>query len=134
VSLFLYLDARGQRHALRAATETLAVVQRQTEEHDRQLARVTRAMAVFAGPPAADERIEPPLAVRIGTEVLELDAETVARIDALAEDLNAGRFDRALLQRVIEAGFDELSEGARVSGEVPVEPRDRKSDESDSDE
>jgi hypothetical protein len=72
--------------------------------------------------------------VRIGTEVLELDAETVARIDALTEDLNAGRFDRALFQRVIEAGFDEVSEGARASGEVPVEPRDRESDESDSDE
>lgn len=58
-----------------------------------------------------------PLAVQVGREVVELDADTVARLEALQSDINAGRLDGALLQRVIEAGFDVAADGARESGE-----------------
>lgn len=57
------------------------------------------------------------LAVQMGGEVVELDADTVARIEALQDDVNAGRLDGGLLQRVIEAGFEVAGEGAPDSGE-----------------
>ena len=38
------------------------------------------------------------LAVQVGGEVIALDADTVARIEALQGDVNAGRVDGALLQ------------------------------------
>jgi hypothetical protein len=63
-----------------------------------------------------------PLAVKLGTEVVELDAETIARIEALKEDVNAERTDGRLLQRVIEAGLDQTEQGDRVSREVQREP------------
>jgi len=70
-----------------------------------------------------------PLAVKVGTEVVELDAETIARIEALKEDVNAGRTDGHLLQLLIEAGLDKAELGDRVSGEVPREPEADDSDE-----
>jgi hypothetical protein len=69
-----------------------------------------------------------PLAVKVGAEVVELDAGTVARIEALQEDAKAGRLDGSLLLRVIDAGLSE-AEGPRVSGEAPCEPVDRDSGE-----
>ncbi len=57
------------------------------------------------------------LTVQMGGEVVELDADTVARIEALQGDVNAGRLDGALLQRVIEAGFDVAGDGAPESGD-----------------
>jgi hypothetical protein len=70
-----------------------------------------------------------PLAVKVGAEVVELDAETIARIEALKEDVNAGRTDGHLLQLLIEAGLDKAEQGDRVSGEVPREPEAHDSDE-----
>jgi hypothetical protein len=75
----------------------------------------------------------PPLAVKVGTEVVELDAETIARIDALREDVNAGRTDGRLLQLLIDAGLDKAEQGDRVSGEVPRAPEDRGAEEASQD-
>ncbi len=57
-----------------------------------------------------------PLAAQIGADVVELDEETVARIEALQDDVNAGRLDGSMLQRVIEAGLDVAGDGAPPSG------------------
>lgn len=67
------------------------------------------------------------LSVKTGDEVVNLDADTVARIESLRDDVNAGRLDGTLLQRVISAGFTAAGEGARASGEVTRS--DRESDE-----
>jgi hypothetical protein len=71
----------------------------------------------------------PPLAVKLGAEIVELDAETIARIEALAGDVNAGRMAGDLLQRVIDAGLANAERGDRISGEVRREPRAGDSDE-----
>ena len=64
------------------------------------------------------------LAVQVGGEVVELDADTVARIEALQGDVKAGRLDGAVLQRVIEAGFEVAGDGAPDSGEHVVASND----------
>lgn len=73
--------------------------------------------------------IPQPLAVKLGAEIVELDAETLARIEALTEDVNAGRIAGDLLQRAISAGLDKAEQGDRISGEVRREPEDRDSNE-----
>ena len=70
-----------------------------------------------------------PLAVKVGTEVVELDADTIARIEALKEDVQAGRTDGHLLQLLIEAGLHKAEHGDRISGEVPRAPEDGDADE-----
>lgn len=70
-----------------------------------------------------------PLAVKLGADVVELDAETIARIEALQEDVNVGRIDGRLLQRVIDAGLEQAEHGDRISGEVQREPGGRDPDE-----
>lgn len=95
----------------------------------------TRAEAVPPGPSEPQHRQtltiemvrptpEPPqlLAVNIGTEIVELDAETIARIDALKENVNAGRTNGRLVQLLIEAGLAKAEHGDRASGEVPHAP------------
>ena len=78
-------------------------------------------------PPPAETR--PPLAVKLGAEVVELDAETVARIDALQEDVNVGLVDGRLLQLLIDAGLEKAERGDRISGEVQREPAEDDEDE-----
>lgn len=85
--------------------------------------------AVVSGGPAKARETPSPLAVKLGNEVVELDAETIARIDALKEDVNAGRADGHLLQRVIEAGLDKTEQGNRDSGEMQREPEAHEADE-----
>jgi hypothetical protein len=63
-----------------------------------------------------------PLAVNVGTEIVELDAETIARIEALKEDVNAGRTDGRLVQLLLEAGLAKAEHGDRASGEAPRAP------------
>ena len=153
VCVLLALDARGERKALRAALDAM---QRRAQGQDEQIGNLARALTrvstgqLRAGPrnpvpaPAPVElesMTEPqrrqslpvestqPLAVKVGTEVVELDAETIARIDALKEDVNAGRKDGRLLQLVIEAGLDKAEQGDRVSGEVQREPEAHDADE-----
>jgi hypothetical protein len=75
-----------------------------------------------------------PLVVKVGDEVVELDAETVARIEALTEDVTAGRIDSTMLRRLIDAGLHKVGKAAPPSGkdeedEEDEEPRD--TDESD---
>lgn len=96
-------------------------VTRMTEPQWRQALTVERVRPAVETPS--------PLAVKVGTEVVELDAETIARIEALKEDVNAGRTDGRLLQRVIEAGLDKAEQGDRVSGEMQREPEAHDSDE-----
>jgi hypothetical protein len=67
--------------------------------------------------------------VKLGAEVVELDAETVARIDASREDVNAGLVDGRLLQLLIDAGLEKAERGDRISGEVQHEPEEQDSDE-----
>lgn len=74
--------------------------------------------------------IPPPLAVKVGAEIIELDAEIVARIEALREDVNAGETAGDLLQRLIEADFTRAEQGDRISGEVSRVSGDRGLDES----
>lgn len=54
-------------------------------------------------------RVEPPrlrpMTVKAGSEVIELDPELVARIEALAQDVRAGKVGSAFLQEIIKAGF-----------------------------
>ncbi len=153
VCVLLALDARGERKVLRAALDAM---QRRAQGQDEQIGTLARALTRIstgqlpAGPrnpvpaPASVElesMNEPqrrqslpvetpsPLAVKLGTEVVELDAETIARIEALKEDVNAGRTDGHLLQRVIEAGLDKTEQGNRVSGEVQREPEAHDADE-----
>jgi len=57
------------------------------------------------------------LAVQLGADVVELNAETVARIEALRDDVNAGRLDGSRLHQVIEAGLGVAGDGARESGD-----------------
>jgi len=70
-----------------------------------------------------------PLAVKLGTEVIELDPETIARIEAVQEAVAAGRDEGHLLQLLIEAGLDNAEQGGRISGEVPHAPEMGDSDE-----
>lgn len=65
-------------------------------------------------PPTATPR---PLAVQMGTEVVELDADIVARIEALTEDVNAKRVEDPTLARLIQAGLNKVEEEAPESGE-----------------
>lgn len=65
-----------------------------------------------------------PLSVNVGGEVVDLDADTVARIEALQEYVNAGRHDGTVLQRLVEAGFTVVGEGRRESGDHVVASND----------
>jgi hypothetical protein len=144
VGLLLILDARGERKALRAALDAM---QRRAQGQDEQMGAIAQALTRISKgqlPPAPRRpapasapvelgsmteaqrrqaltvemvRPELPMAARVGAEVIELDAETVARIEALQEDVNAGRVDGSLLQRVIDAGLEVVGEGAPPPGE-----------------
>jgi hypothetical protein len=72
----------------------------------------------------ARPEVQRQLAVQIGAEIVALDAETVARIEALREDVNAGRLDGSTLQRVIEAGLGVAVDGVRESGDHGVASND----------
>ena len=82
---------------------------------------VQRTMA--AGGEAASSRAEEPtatprpLAVHVGAEIVELDADIVARIEALTEDVNAKRVEGPTLARLIQAGLNKVEEEAPDSGE-----------------
>ena len=65
-------------------------------------------------PPVATSRL---LAVQVGAEVVELDADIVARIEALTEDVNAKRLEGSMLEQVIQAGLQKVEEEAPDSGE-----------------
>lgn len=155
VGVLLILDARGERKALRAALDAM---QRRAQGQDEQLGAIAQALTrvsrgqlptVPRSPAPAPapvelgsmteaqrrqaltiEMVRPdlPMAVRVGAEVIELDAETVARIEALQEDVNAGRVDGSLLQRVIDAGLEVVGEGAPPSGEHALAQEDMGSD------
>jgi Tfp pilus assembly major pilin PilA len=55
-----------------------------------------------------------PLSVKMGAEIVELDPEIVARLEALAREVRAGRVGAAFLQQIIHAGFvaAEMEEAA----------------------
>jgi len=64
-------------------------------------------------PPVATSR---PIAVHVGAEVVELDADIVARIEALTEDFNEERVERSMLERLIQAGLQKVEDQAPDSG------------------
>ncbi len=66
------------------------------------------------------------ISVNVGAEIVELDADIVARLEALTDDVNAGRAAGTLLAQAIQAGLGQAKEQARDSGNMPVE---RESDE-----
>jgi hypothetical protein len=155
VGVLLILDARGERKTLRAALDAM---QRRAQGQDEQMGAIVQALtriskgSLPAAPRSPAPTLAPvelesmteaqrrqaltigmvrpdvPMAVRVGAEVIELDAETVARIEALQEDVNAGRVDGSLLQRVIDAGLEVVGEGARPSGEHVLAREDLDSD------
>lgn len=73
------------------------------------------------------------LAVRMGSEVVELDADIVARIDALTEDVHARRIEAPTLERLIQAGFAKVEEEAPDSGERGVSDSEEEEEEADDD-
>ena len=63
-----------------------------------------------------------PLALKVGTEVVELDAETVARIEALTDGVTTGQVDGTMLRRLLDAGINRALSRATVVEEEVCEP------------
>lgn len=140
VAVFVVLFATLVFLVLRARSKNDKSLRELHDAVDLLRGELERASPLRAHLPALQRReaprvkIEQPLVVKVGDEVIELDADTVARIEALTEDVTAGRIDSTMLRRLIDAGLHKAREAAPPSGEKEEDKEDkepRDTDESD---
>lgn len=130
---FIVLRIRSKSEkSLRELHDAVDLLRGKLESASLQSAHVVAGEVTGGAQRAAPQRrealrvkIEQPLVVKVGDEVVELDADTVARIEALTEDVTAGRIDSTMLRRLIDAGLHKV-------GEAP--PPGEKGEDEDEDE
>lgn len=137
--VFVVLRARSKNEkCLRELHEAVALLRGEIESASPHRANVPAGNVTEPAQRAELQRREAPavkivqpLVVKVGDEVVELDAETVARIEALTEDVTAGRIDSTMLRRMIDAGLHEVVEAGPPLGENEQEEEDEEPRDTD---
>jgi len=145
VHMLFILDARRESRAVRAAIAAVrydALAQEElTRIHGQDIKHISAGRLPHVSheepapaPIALDQITESqrqraltvamkrPLALKVGNEVVELDAETVARIEALTDGVNAGQLDGTMLRHLLDAGINRALNRATVVDEKVCEP------------